>query len=92
MRLDTLLTERGIFPSRTKSIQAINEGRVLYCGKPVKPSFNAKTLENITVVKDEYVSNGGQKLKKAIDDFKLCLKDMVFADIGASNGVFTDCL
>ena len=92
MRLDALLFEEGVFPSRSKANQALNEGRVLYCGKPVKPSFNAKTLENITVVKDEYVSNGGQKLKKAIDDFKLCLKDMVFADIGASNGGFTDCL
>ena len=92
MRLDTLLTERGIFPSRTKSIQAINEGRVLYKGSKVKPSFNLETLDDIVVIKDEFVSNGGYKLKKALSDFNLTVKGMTFADIGASNGGFTDCL
>lgn len=92
MRLDSLLYENGIFSSRTKANQAINEGRVLYDGKPIKPSFEIDCLDKITVQKDEFVSNGGQKLKKAIVDFKLDLSGMVFADIGASNGGFTDCL
>lgn len=92
MRLDSLLYENGIFSSRTKANQAINEGRVLYDGKPVKPSIELDCLDKITVVKDEFVSNGGQKLKKAITDFSLDLSGMVFADIGASNGGFTDCL
>ena len=92
MRLDSLLYENGIFSSRTKANQAINEGRVLYDGKPVKPSLELDSLDKITVQKDEFVSNGGQKLKKAIVDFNLDLSGMVFADIGASNGGFTDCL
>ena len=92
MRLDALLFEEGIFPSRSKANQAIIEGRVLYDGKTIKPSFNIENLDKITVVKDQFVSNGGQKLKKAIDDFKLDVSGMVFADIGASNGGFTDCL
>ena len=92
MRLDALLTEKGIFPSRTKSAQAINDGRVLYKGSTVKPSFNIETLDDIQVVKDEFVSNGGYKLKKALNDFNLKVEGMSFADIGASNGGFTDCL
>lgn len=92
MRLDALLTEKGVFPSRTKSAQAINEGRVLYKGSAVKPSFNLETLDDIQVVKDEFVSNGGYKLKKAINDFNVSVSGMSFADIGASNGGFTDSL
>lgn len=92
MRLDALLAESGIFPSRTKSRQAINEGRVLYKGGVVKPSFNLESLDDIRVVKDEFVSNGGYKLKKALNDFNVSVSGMTFADIGASNGGFTDCL
>ena len=92
MRLDSLLCEKGIFSSRTKANQAINEGRVLCDGKPVKPSLELDSLDKITVVKDEFVSNGGQKLKKALNDFNLDISCMSFADIGASNGGFTDCL
>lgn len=92
MRLDAFLCENGIFPSRTKANQAINEGRVLYDGKPVKPSQNVENIDKISVVHDLFVSNGGLKLKKAIDEFNLSLNGMTFADIGASNGGFTDCL
>ena len=92
MRLDALLFEEGVFPSRSKANQAISEGRVLYNGKAVKPSLNLDSLDGISVVKDDFVSNGGNKLKKALDDFKIDVGGMVFADIGASNGGFTDCL
>lgn len=92
MRLDALLCENGLFSSRTKANQAITEGRVLYNGKPVKPSLKVDTIDGISVVKDEFVSNGGQKLKKALVDFNVNIDGMVFADIGASNGGFTDCL
>ncbi len=92
MRLDALLCKNGVFSSRTKANQAITEGRVLYNGKPIKPSFELDSIDGITVVKDEFVSNGGQKLKKALIDFKVDVSGLTFADIGASNGGFTDCL
>ncbi len=94
MRLDALLSKEGVFSSRTKATQAIVEGKVLYNGEPAKPSLDVQDLSLITVLdkKDAFVSNGGYKLQKAFDDFKYSPKGLVFADIGASNGGFTDCL
>ena len=94
MRIDALLFKEGVFPSRTKATQAVSEGKVLYNGKPAKPSLDVDDLSRVTVLdkKDAFVSNGGYKLQKAIDDFKISVKGLSFADIGASNGGFTDCL
>ncbi|MBO7215032.1 MAG: TlyA family RNA methyltransferase [Clostridia bacterium] len=94
MRLDALLCKEGVFSSRTKATQAVNEGKVLYNGKVAKPSLDISDLANVTVLdkKDAFVSNGGYKLQKAFDDFKYSPSGLVFADIGASNGGFTDCL
>ncbi|MBR3804496.1 MAG: TlyA family RNA methyltransferase [Clostridia bacterium] len=94
MRLDALLCKEGLFPSRNKSAQAINEGGVLYRGKIAKPSLDVEDLSEVTILdrKDAFVSNGGYKLKKALDDFGYNPSGLTFADIGASNGGFTDCL
>ena len=94
MRLDALLCNEGVFSSRTKASQAIAEGKVLYNGKPTKPSIDVNDLKNVTVLdkKDAFVSNGGYKLQKAFDDFGFLPTGLTFADIGASNGGFTDCL
>lgn len=92
MRLDKYLTDR--FNSRTKAAQAIDEGLVLVNGKSVSPSYEYKDGDDITFVQPEesFVSNGGYKLSKALKDFNFSVEGMVFADIGASNGGFTDCL
>ena len=50
MRLDALLHINGYYPSRTKACEAINDGRVLYKGKPAKPSISLDSLEDITVL------------------------------------------
>lgn len=93
MRLDSYLFQNGYYSSRTKASQAVDSGEVLVDGKLVKPSYDVKGLEKIEIVKpQEFVSLGGYKLKKAIDDFEFFVKDKVFADIGASTGGFTDCL
>ena len=94
MRLDALLAKEGVFPSRTKASQAIVEGKVLFDGKSAKPSLELENLSKITVLdkKDAFVSNGGYKLQKAFDDFTYSPSGLTFADIGASNGGFTDCL
>ena len=95
MRLDVYLVERGYFPSRQKAREAVVRGDVSVGGKTVfKPSKTVLNGEAVTVsANDErFVSNGGYKLYKAIQDFKFLPKGLVFADIGASNGGFTDCL
>ncbi|MDE6849738.1 MAG: TlyA family rRNA (cytidine-2'-O)-methyltransferase, partial [Clostridia bacterium] len=92
MRLDKFLSDR--FNSRTKAAQAIDDGLVLINGKTVSPSYEYKDGDDIVFVEPEerFVSNGGYKLSKALKDFDFSVKGMVFADIGASNGGFTDCL
>lgn len=92
MRLDKYLTEK--FGSRTKAAQAIGEGLVLINGKTVSPSYEYKEGDEITFIQpdEQFVSNGGYKLSKALKDFDFSVADKIFADIGASNGGFTDCL
>lgn len=92
MRLDKYLTDK--FNSRTKAAQAIEAGLVLINGKEVNPSYDFKEGDEITFIQpdERFVSNGGYKLSKALKDFDFSVAGKVFADIGASNGGFTDCL
>lgn len=92
MRIDKQLAEK--FGSRTKAAAAADEGLILVNGKPVKNSYEVKDGDQITFLQREesFVSNGGYKLAKALDEFDLDIKDKIFADVGASNGGFTDCL
>ena len=95
MRLDVYLVEKGFFPSRQKAQEAILRGDVIIGGNAVlKPSKIVADGDAVSVVSDgeRFVSNGGYKLHKAFKDFNFSPKDLVFADIGASNGGFTDCL
>lgn len=94
MRLDYYLFSVGKYPSRNKASEAIERGEVFYDGKRCKPS---KTVENVNLVsfndvEISFVSNGGFKLEKALNDFSFDVNLMTFADIGASNGGFTQCL
>ena len=92
MRLDKYLA--NVFGSRTKAAAAISEGLVLVDCKRVAPSYDYNENENLQILKakESFVSVGGFKLKKALDDFKFSVKNKIFADIGASTGGFTDCL
>lgn len=92
MRLDKYLTVK--YKSRTKAAQAIEEGLVLINGKTVSPSYIYKASDEIIYITpdEQFVSNGGYKLSKALKDFNFSVNDKVFADVGASNGGFTDCL
>ena len=95
MRLDLYLVKTGRFPSRQKAQEAIARGDVSVGGqtvlKPSKEILNGETV-TVSVAEERFVSNGGYKLNKAIQDFKFSPSGLVFADIGASNGGFTDCL
>ena len=92
MRIDKYLSQK--FGSRTKAAQAVEDGCVLVNGKKVRPSYELLESDELSFAEREesFVSNGGYKLSKALKDFGISLKDGVFADIGASNGGFTDCL
>ncbi len=91
MRIDKYLSEK--YASRTRAAVAISKGLVLVNGRAVSPSYEVKDGDDITFAEsDFFVSRGGNKLEKAIEDFAFDAQGKIFADIGASNGGFTDCL
>ncbi|MBU4349921.1 TlyA family RNA methyltransferase [bacterium] len=94
-RLDILLVEKDIFPTREKAKSAIMAGEVLVEGERVNKSGQRTNVEsNISVTKKKtaYVSRGGEKLEKAIKEFDILIKGKKVIDVGASTGGFTDCL
>lgn len=94
-RLDILLVEKGIFPTRENAKSAIMAGEVLVEGERVnKSGQRIKVESNISVIKKEtaFVSRGGEKLEKALKVFNVNVKGKRVIDVGASTGGFTDCL
>ena len=94
-RLDIMMVEQGLAPSREKAKAYIMAGEVYVNGQKedkagsmfaetVKLEVRGKTLP--------YVSRGGLKLEKAMKNFGVTLKDKVCMDVGASTGGFTDCM
>ena len=94
MRIDVFLTESGLSRSRSHAQNLIKLGKVLVNGKIVtKASLEVDdAMEIIIDDKDDFASLGGLKLQKAIDSFKINVKNKTCIDIGASNGGFTDVL
>lgn len=94
MRLDLYLYIKGCARSRTHAANLIKLGRVAVDGKPALKASQEINEESIVEVSEicDFVSLGGIKLDKALDDFGICPKGMVAIDIGASNGGFTDVL
>lgn len=90
-RLDVLLFEKGLYNSREKAKQAIEMGRVKIDGVVAnKPSFLCEEDCNFETLPFEFVSRGGFKLQKALEDFACNLDGKVVLDIGASTGGFSD--
>lgn len=93
-RLDVLLVQRGLFPSRERARALIMAGKVLVDERKIeKPGTAVAEDATIRLIGEDipYVSRGGLKLEKALDTFSLSLNGKVMADIGASTGGFTDC-
>lgn len=83
--------EQGYYPSREKAKEAIISARVKVNGKVVtKPAYTVEDIAKIEALPFEFVSRGGFKLQKALEEFKVDLKGKVIVDIGASTGGFTD--
>ena len=94
-RLDVLLVEKGYTDSRTKAQAIIMSGQVYVSGqKADKPGMSYEETVDIEVrgASCPYVSRGGLKLEKALQDFGVNPTGYVCSDSGASTGGFTDCL
>lgn len=94
MRIDKYIQDKFNLKSRTYAENLIKTGSVLLRGKVVtKSSLDVGENDDIEIVNDEnYASQGAYKLEKAFDDFSLDVNGKNCADIGCSNGGFTDCL
>lgn len=94
-RLDVLLVQRGLAPSREKAKAMIMEGLVFVENQREDKAgtfFDTKAVIEIHGKTLPYVSRGGLKLEKALKQFGLCLAGQICMDIGASTGGFTDCM
>lgn len=94
-RLDVLLVERGLAPTRAKAQALVLAGQVVVDDRRVDKPGTRVAREAVLRLKGEvlrYVSRGGLKLEAALDRFGLDVTGALCADIGASTGGFTDCL
>lgn len=94
-RLDVLLVERGLAVSREKAKAVIMAGIVYVDGqKEDKAGSSFEETVKIEVRGNtlKYVSRGGLKLEKAMEQFDLSLDGKTCMDVGASTGGFTDCM
>lgn len=94
-RLDILLTETGLAPSREKAKAIIMSGVVFVGGvRRDKPGMSVDTDAEIEIKGEimPYVSRGGKKLEKALRYFQVSPEGCTCIDCGASTGGFTDCL
>lgn len=94
-RIDVLLVDFGYFASREQARRTIMAGNVFVNNQRVDKPGTAVKIDSEILVKGKqipYVSRGGLKLEKAVNNFDLVLKDKVCMDIGASTGGFTDCM
>ena len=94
-RLDILLVNKGLAPSREKAKAMIMEGNVFVDNnREDKAGSTFDVNANIEVKGNtlKYVSRGGLKLEKAMKNFGVELEGKVCMDVGASTGGFTDCM
>lgn len=93
-RIDVLMFERGLAPSREKARAMIMAGEVLVNDQAIsKPGASVELNANIIVKsKPRFVSRGGEKLAWALETFGINVTNRICADVGASTGGFTDCL
>ena len=94
-RLDVLLFEKGLVPSRERAKTTIMEGLVYVNGQKADKAGMQVADDAQIEVRDtgkSFVSRGGKKIEKALDHFSIDPAGLVVMDVGASTGGFTDCL
>jgi 23S rRNA (cytidine1920-2'-O)/16S rRNA (cytidine1409-2'-O)-methyltransferase len=96
VRIDTLLSTRGLFPSRSAAAASVLAGDVLLLPerrRAEKPGqLVPDDVELEVVAPPPFVSRGGVKLRNALDAFGVPVAGRRALDVGASTGGFTDCL
>ncbi len=95
LRLDKLLVERGLAPSRERSQALILAGKVLVDEQKIEKagaSVNAEAVVRLLGEDLRYVSRGGLKLERALEHWRIDLRGKVCLDVGASTGGFSDCM
>ena len=95
IRLDILLLERQLAPTRQKAQALIGAGQVLVNGQVMDKAGSPVDAGSQVEVRGSpipYVSRGGLKLAAGLRHFHLHPAGLVCADVGASTGGFTDCL
>lgn len=95
MRIDKLLVERGLVPSRERAQAMVLSGRVLVNEQKVeKAGASVDPEAAIRLLGDDlkYVGRGGLKLEAALRDWKIDITGRTCMDVGASTGGFTDCM
>ncbi|BAS58767.1 hemolysin A [Leptolyngbya boryana NIES-2135] len=93
-RLDTLLVDRALCTSRQQAQRLIQAGEVRVNQQLIdKPGTEVEVNAEIEVkARSRFVSRGGEKLIKALEEFQINVSDRVCLDGGISTGGFTDCL
>jgi 23S rRNA (cytidine1920-2'-O)/16S rRNA (cytidine1409-2'-O)-methyltransferase len=94
VRLDQLLVQRSLAPSRERAQALILAGVVRVDGDPVRRSADS-VADDASVTLDagpRFVSRGGEKLDAALTELGLDVSGRVALDVGSSTGGFTDCL
>lgn len=94
-RLDRLLVERGLVASREEGRSRILAGEVLVNDRPAAKAGSLVEPNALIRLRGKslpYVSRGGIKLEKALQEFQVEVGDRIVLDVGASTGGFTDCL
>lgn len=94
-RLDKLMVERGLTPSRERAQALIMAGQVVVGEHTVDKAGQQVPVDSDIRIKGEilpFVSRGGLKLRRALDEFRIDVTGLVAIDVGASTGGFTDCL
>ena len=95
IRLDKLLLDRGLAPSRERAQALIFAGRVLVNEQKVeKPGTSIAIDSALRILGDDfrYVGRGGLKLERGLAHWNIDLRGKACLDIGASTGGFTDCM
>lgn len=94
VRADKLLTDRGLVPSRERAKALVMAGQVIIgehkvekAGQLVDDALEVRIKNDLP-----FVSRGGLKLERALDEFKIDVAGLTVMDVGASTGGFTDCL
>lgn len=94
-RVDKLIVQRGLAPSRERAQALVLAGRVLVNEQKIdKAGASVDDEAEIRLLGDDnpFVSRGGLKLARAMEHWRIDVRDKVCLDIGTSTGGFTDCL